>query len=120
MVTARRATALRAAWDAVRGASGRDGHGVGERLRALPRMLRLGLSGRYPHLDRGRMAMVGLGLIYVISPFDLVPEVFVPLLGLGDDALVATWLAGAVLSETDAFLNWEREDSRVVPGEVVD
>jgi hypothetical protein len=29
-------------------------------------------------------------------------------LGLGDDALVAAWLAGAFLVETDRHLSWER------------
>lgn len=98
--------------------------GIAARLRAVPRMVRLGLSGRYPFLDRTRLGLVVLGLVYVLSPVDLVPELFVPLLGLGDDAVVLAWLAGAVLAEADAFLTWERErehsQSRVVVGEVVD
>jgi len=28
-------------------------------------------------------------------------------LGLGDDALVAAWLAGAFLVETERYLSWE-------------
>ena len=31
-----------------------------------------------------------------------------PLLGLADDGVVALWLAGAFLTETDRFLAWER------------
>ena len=39
---------------------------------------------------------------------DLVPEAFLGLLGLGDDAVVALWLAGTFLAETDRFLDRER------------
>ena len=53
-----------------------------------------------------------------MSPIDLVPEAFLLLLGLVDDAAVAVWLAGAVLSETERFLIWEREQARVIPGRV--
>jgi uncharacterized membrane protein YkvA (DUF1232 family) len=82
-------------------------------------MLALGLTGGYPHLARGRIAMAALALLYVLSPVDLVPELFVPLIGLADDALVAAWLVGVLLSETDAFLSWDRERSRTVRGEVI-
>jgi uncharacterized membrane protein YkvA (DUF1232 family) len=82
-------------------------------------MLRLGLSGRYPHLDRGRLLLLLAGVLYVLSPVDLVPEILVPLLGLGDDALVVAWLVGTVLADTDAFLQWEAQQTRTVAGEVV-
>jgi uncharacterized membrane protein YkvA (DUF1232 family) len=48
-----------------------------------------------------------LGLAYLVSPVDLVPEAFLGLIGLGDDAVVALWLAGTFLAETDRFLGWE-------------
>ena len=41
------------------------------------------------------------------------PELFLPLLGLVDDAFVLAWLAGAVLLETERYLDWER---RAAPG----
>jgi uncharacterized membrane protein YkvA (DUF1232 family) len=119
MVTTRRATALRTFWEVARGASRPGVPGLGQRLRAVPRMLLQGFAGRYPHLARGRIALAALALLYVISPVDLVPELFLPVLGLGDDALVAAWLAGVVLSEAETFLTWEKERARVVVGEVV-
>jgi uncharacterized membrane protein YkvA (DUF1232 family) len=119
MVTERRVSALRAFWDVARGASRRGAPGMGTRLRAVPRMLRLGFTGRYPHLARGRVALAALALIYIISPIDAIPELLVPVLGLGDDALVAAWLAGTVFAETDAFLAWEQEQPQVVRGEVI-
>ncbi len=122
--TIRRTAALRALLQAIRGSRTPGAPSMGRRFAALPRMLAMGLSGRYPHLDTSRMALAALALVYIVSPVDLVPELVVPLLGLGDDALVAAWLAGALLSESDAFLAWEASgsspDVTVIPGEVLD
>ena len=72
------------------------------------------MSGKYAELGRGRLAMLALALAYLVSPVDLVPEALLGLLGLGDDAVVALWLGGAVLVETDRFLDWERRQPHVV------
>ncbi|MHA6618647.1 YkvA family protein [Pseudonocardia sp. DLS-67] len=87
---------------------------MGERFSALPRMLGGALSGRYPAMSRGRVGLIVLALAYLVSPLDLVPEAFVPLLGLADDGVVALWLGGAFLAETERFLAWEREQHAVV------
>ena len=88
--------------------------GFGDRLRSVPRMLRGAFSGRYPELTRGRLGLLLLALAYLVSPVDLVPEAFLALLGLGDDVIVALWLGGAVLVETERFLAWERNQPAVV------
>jgi uncharacterized membrane protein YkvA (DUF1232 family) len=72
------------------------------------------LRGRYD--GKGRLAAMVLASAYIISPIDLVPEAFLLLVGLVDDVAVAVWLAGAVLSETDRFLEWERRRAQVIPG----
>lgn len=118
-ITVRRATALKALFQALRGSRRAGAPGVGARLAAVPRMLGEGFSGRYPHLDKRRMAVALLGLVYVVSPVDIIPELFVPLLGLGDDAVVAALLVGTFLSETDAYLEWRTGRERTVPGETL-
>ena len=122
--TIRRMAALKALAQVLRGARTPGAPGVGERLGALPRMLSQGLSGRYPHLDKSRIGLAAVALLYVLSPVDLVPEVLLPLIGLGDDAFVAAWLAGTLLSEADTFLAWEKvsddPDVQVVVGEVIE
>lgn len=112
----RRLAALRALWRAVSQGAGTQSRspGVGDRLRALPRMVTAAVSGRYADLGRGRLALFALAIAYLVSPVDLVPEVFLGLLGLTDDAVVALWLAGAFLAETDRFLDWERTRPTVV------
>lgn len=94
----------------------RGGPGLGARLAALPRMILATARGRY---DGGlRLALMTAATAYIISPVDLLPEVPLALLGLADDAVMVTWLAGSVLAETERFLEWEASQASVVPGEV--
>ena len=109
-----RVAAFSALWRALAQSRRPGAPGVGDRARALPRMVRGAISGRYPELSRGRIGLIVLALAYLVSPIDLVPEAFLALLGLTDDAVVALWLGGAFLAETDRFLDWERRQPTVV------
>jgi len=113
----RRVAAFTALWRAVVRGQRPGAPGLGDRLAAVPRMVREAVSGRYAALGRGRLALLALGLAYLISPVDLVPEAVIPLLGLVDDGVVALWLAGAFLAETDNYLRWERSQPVIVEGE---
>jgi uncharacterized membrane protein YkvA (DUF1232 family) len=94
----------------------RGGPSLRIRLAALPRMIRATARGEY---DGGlRVAMMAAAAAYVVSPIDVLPEGFLMVFGLADDALMVTWLAGSVLAETERFLEWERGRA-VVPGKVV-
>ncbi len=111
-----RVAALRVLVETVRG----DGtYGLGRRLGALPRLLRAATSGTYRGWDRRRALGLLVGALYVLSPVDLVPELLFNVLGLADDALVAAWLAGALLAEVDGYIRWEEQEQRVVQGDVV-
>jgi uncharacterized membrane protein YkvA (DUF1232 family) len=113
-----RVAALTTLWRALRASRRPGAPGIGAQLAAVPRMLGASLSGRYPHLARGRIVLAVLGLVYVLSPVDIMPEVLLGPFGLGDDALVTAWVVGALLGETERFLQWEQR-RRVVVGEVV-
>jgi uncharacterized membrane protein YkvA (DUF1232 family) len=104
-----RIAAFRALWKALTRARRPGAPGVGDRLRALPRMVGGAVTGRYPEFGRGRLALFVLAVAYLVSPVDFVPELFLPLVGFGDDVVVALWLGGAFLSETGRYLEWERE-----------
>jgi uncharacterized membrane protein YkvA (DUF1232 family) len=78
------------------------------------------LTGSYRGLARSRLGLFALAVVYIVSPVDLLPEAGLWVLGTVDDIGVAAWLVGALLLETDRFLDWERLQSRVVPGEVLD
>jgi uncharacterized membrane protein YkvA (DUF1232 family) len=90
----------------------RGGPSISTRLAALPRMIRATARREY---DGGlRVAMMAAATAYIVSPIDVIPEAFVFLFGLADDAVMVTWLAGSVLAETERFLEWEKEQARVV------
>jgi uncharacterized membrane protein YkvA (DUF1232 family) len=79
-------------------------------------MIKATVKGDYD--ARLRLALMAGAVVYLVSPLDLVPELVLLALGLIDDAVVVTWLAGAVLSETDRFLDWERQRAKVIEGQV--
>ena len=54
------------------------------------------------------LALLAAAVAYVISPVDLVPEGALLLFGVLDDAMVLSWLAAALVTETESFLTWER------------
>jgi uncharacterized membrane protein YkvA (DUF1232 family) len=90
----------------------RGGPSIGKRVAALPRMLRATARREY---DGGmRVAMMAAATLYVVSPIDFIPEAIFLVFGLADDAVMITWLAGTVLSETERFLEWEKQRDRVV------
>ena len=111
--------ALRSLATAFRTATRPGTPGVGTRLSSLPRLVWATIRGEYVGTSRGRLIGIVVAMAYVISPIDLVPEMFLPFLGLGDDALVIGWIAASLINETESFLGWERDRARTVRGDVV-
>ncbi|GAA3132661.1 hypothetical protein GCM10010466_24080 [Planomonospora alba] len=103
------AKAARAAqvWRTYREVSRPGSPKLGARLRALPRMVGSALRGEYPGIGRGRLALMGLGVLYMISPIDVVPD-FLALVGVADDFGVFLWLTGSLLGESGRYVEWER------------
>jgi len=129
-VKASRFAVLSTVFAALRGARAVGAPSIGERFRAIPRLVSATLTGRYRGMAMGRLAMLAVGALYVISPVDLMPEIILPLIGLGDDLVVLTFVVSGLLVETEQFIAWERARSgvqqppesgrAVVQGEVVD
>ena len=84
--------------------------GIGRRFAAMPRMIKASLRGEY---DGGmRLFLMAAASLYILSPLDAIPELFTAFIGLIDDAFVVTWLTGALFSETERFLEWEKAQGR--------
>ncbi|MFC7340278.1 YkvA family protein [Saccharopolyspora griseoalba] len=73
------------------------------RLRALPGMLRATARGRNPALPRYQLALWAAALVYLVSPIDFIPDL-VPLLGIGDDIGVGTWLLTSLYAESGNYV----------------
>ena len=97
---------------ALRAASRPGAPSLAARLSAVPRMVSASLQGRYAGLSGTRIAALLAAALYVLSPVDLVPEALFGIFGLADDAMLVSWLAGALLVDTDAYLARERSGAQ--------
>lgn len=93
-------------------------------LSVAPRMLKAAMSREYKGLSATKLALMGVAVVYMVSPVDFMPELLLNAFGLTDDAVAAAWLAGMVLDEAGAYKRWEDEklkgDSNTLTGETVD
>lgn len=75
-------------------------------FRTLVRMVVAYARGNYRDIPIDSLALVVAGLLYVVSPLDLVPDAL-PVVGFLDDAVVVGWVIKSVRYELDAFRAWE-------------
>ncbi|HEY3535051.1 MAG TPA: YkvA family protein [Pedococcus sp.] len=104
--------AFRTLATAVRTAMRPGSPAMGERLTAIPRLFRATFRGEYAGTTKGRLLLILGAVAYVVSPIDFVPEAFLSVFGLADDAFVFSWIAASVINETESFLAWERTAPR--------
>jgi uncharacterized membrane protein YkvA (DUF1232 family) len=74
-------------------------------LQIFLRLLRAQLAGKF-RAPADSILMLVAAVIYFVSLFDLIPD-SVPVLGLMDDAAVATCVATANLTLISSFRTWE-------------
>ncbi len=72
------------------------------------RMVNYWRKGQYP-VNAIDLILPLLGLLYVISPIDLLPEIAIPVLGVADDLAVLSLALPKLLKEVDKFLLWEAQ-----------
>jgi len=116
--TPRQLAAAAAVGRAVRSGTDPGTPGMLERVKLIPAMLADTLTGRFPLLSRSRLAVMLLGVLYIVSPVDLVPESALLLLGLTDDVLVAGWLAATTLDAAGEYATWrtvQASQGRAIP-----
>jgi uncharacterized membrane protein YkvA (DUF1232 family) len=79
---------------------------VTDDFRALIRLVVAYARGHYREIPVDSLVIVVAGLIYVVSPLDLIPDT-IPGVGVVDDAAVIGWVLKTVRGELDAFREWE-------------
>jgi uncharacterized membrane protein YkvA (DUF1232 family) len=75
-------------------------------VQTLLRLMRAYGEGRYRQVSGKNLALAGLGIIYLVSPLDVVPD-FLPG-GFFDDAAVIGFIIKRIRTELVAFEAWER------------
>ena len=75
-------------------------------FQALIRLVVAYARGLYRQIPIDRLVVVVAGLIYVVSPVDVIPDA-IPVAGFLDDATVIAWVIKTVRDELDEFRDWE-------------
>jgi uncharacterized membrane protein YkvA (DUF1232 family) len=75
-------------------------------LTALFRLLKAYIRGEYRDIPWGSIVLVTVGIIYFVSPIDLIPDVL-PGIGHIDDAAVIAFVVTQIKADLDNFLAWE-------------
>lgn len=108
---------------AVKASNGR--HPLGKRVLAVPPMIWATLRRRWPGAPKGRIFIGLAGIVYLVTPIDLMPEVFLGPFGIGDDIALAAASVAALLSAAEAYLDMRDGNelppvqAEVIPGVVV-
>lgn len=76
------------------------------KLPAVWRMIKAWKKGIYP-TNAMDIILPVIGMLYIISPIDLLPEIALPGIGALDDLAVLTFVIPKLMKEVDKFLLWE-------------
>ena len=86
------------------------------------RMVKLWRKGMYP-MRSIDVILPMLGLLYVISPIDLIPDFIFPVVGVMDDLAILSLAIPKLIREVDKFLTWEAErrlgQTTIIDAEIV-
>lgn len=82
----------------------------------LARLIRAWRSGQYRIVPWVSIAGTAFAALYVINPFDLIPD-YIPLVGVIDDAVVLGLLYRVFRRDIRKFLEWEQKQPARVPEE---
>lgn len=95
-----------------------------DRLRATPSMLFDVFAGRWRGISRGRALASILALVYVVSPLDFIPEIFLGPFGLGDDLALAAFGVASLFNASEKWLDDQLArvpaEGEVIEGVVID
>lgn len=77
-----------------------------EPILIFKRMIQAHRNGKFK-VSSKTLGLLVLGLVYFITPIDIIPD-FLPILGFTDDLSVVLAVFNSVKHEVDEFLNWEK------------
>lgn len=84
---------------------------LAEDVTTLIAMVRDYASGEYRDVPEKTILTATAALIYILNPFDLIPDL-VPGLGLVDDAAVLTMVVKAIQSDVQNYRSWAQKLKR--------
>lgn len=81
-------------------------HTLKEQVNTFVRMIRSYQAGDYQRTPWKSLLMITAGIIYFVSPLDLIPD-FIPVLGFMDDITVLVWVLNSVRKDVEKYEEWE-------------
>lgn len=76
----------------------------------LIRMAQVHFSGEYKAFSNTSLLLIVFGLLYFITPTDLIPD-FIPAVGFSDDASVLILIYQKLNKDIEKFLKWSGSNS---------
>ena len=77
-----------------------------EHVQLFLRMIKKSFSGEYSSFSNKTLLSLVFGLLYFVTPMDVVPD-FIPLLGFSDDLSIIYFILKNFKSDIEAFKVWE-------------
>ncbi len=94
-----------------------------QKIPDIYRMIKMWKKGTYP-MKTLDIILPLLGILYILSPIDLLPEIVIPVLGLADDFAVLALVIPKLIKEVDKFLLWEAggslNNAKIIDAEVIE
>ncbi len=112
MVKARRAAQ---AYKAYQDLSRPGSPGLGARIRALPRMLSRALRGDYRELGKGKLALMGMAILPIVSLSTSSRRRCSWPWAWSTTSVCSSWLATSLLGESGRYVDWERKRMAITP-----
>ncbi len=78
-----------------------------DKLQLLLSLVKAYQNGTYRQINKKSMVLIVAGLLYFLSPLDIIPD-FIFGIGIVDDALVLKYVLSAVNQELIAFEKWKK------------
>ena len=85
---------------------------IGEEAAQLLAMVKDYASGSYRALPRSTALAGAFALLYVLNPFDLMPD-FIPGIGFLDDISMVALVIGSVRRDVEAYARWRRSRAAI-------
>lgn len=78
---------------------------IKEKVKSLGLLLRHYANGSYRSVEGKNIVIILAGMIYFLSPIDLIPDIL-PVIGFADDIALITFIYNSVSEELEKFEMW--------------
>lgn len=78
---------------------------IKEKVKSLGLLLRHYANGTYRSVEGKNIVIILAGMIYFLSPIDLIPDIL-PVIGFADDIALITFIYNSVSEELEKFEMW--------------